>query len=68
LFISELNIFFNELEDLNNSLSEEEKFNYLCTSISRELAIETNLILYNERWGEASEHLKKVIPKMKYLN
>lgn len=49
LFIYELNILFNELKDLNSSLTEEEKFNYLYTSISWELAIETNIVLYNER-------------------
>ncbi|KAL6628815.1 hypothetical protein U3516DRAFT_739115 [Neocallimastix sp. 'constans'] len=43
LFIYELNILFNELKDLNSSLTEEEKFNYLYTSISWELAIETNI-------------------------
>ena len=68
MFIYELNILFNELKDLNSSLTEEEKFNYLYTSISWELAIETNIVLYNERWRTASSHLRKVIPIMKYLN
>ncbi|KAL6617641.1 hypothetical protein U3516DRAFT_748285 [Neocallimastix sp. 'constans'] len=43
LFISELNILFNDLENLNSSLLEEEKFNYLYTSISRKLAIEKKI-------------------------
>jgi len=44
VFISTMNMLYNELEDLKVKLSQRDKFDYLYNSLPEELVIKLNLI------------------------
>jgi seryl-tRNA synthetase len=67
LFISEFNIIFKELEKLDKPLTKEKKCDYLFLSLPDEIAIRTNIIIFQGKWKEVSEHLIKIIPYLKYV-
>jgi len=67
MYLSNLNNIFNELKELNDDISEEEKFNYLYNSLPPELAQATEIITFQDKWEECCDHLKKTIPRLKFL-
>jgi uncharacterized protein YktA (UPF0223 family) len=67
LYISELNNIYSELESLGENYSDEKKFNQLYLSLPYDIIIESHIIAYGTTWKEATEHLIKVIPHLKYL-
>ncbi|ORY65610.1 hypothetical protein LY90DRAFT_504958 [Neocallimastix californiae] len=67
LFISELNMLFDELKDLDHRLTKEKKFNYLYTAIPMEISMEIGLMSFKGKWEDASEYLKIMLPELKKL-
>jgi len=53
LFIYELNMLFDELEDLDHRLTKEKKFNYLYTAILTQISMEISLISFKGKWEDA---------------
>ena len=67
MFLSDLNNTFTELEELKYEVSEEKKFNYLYNSLPEDIAQSTSIITYQDKFNEGCEHLKKTIPRLKFL-
>ncbi|ORX63851.1 hypothetical protein BCR32DRAFT_251402 [Anaeromyces robustus] len=67
IFISNMNMKFNELEQLKSPLKDSEKFDYLYNSIPEELAIKTNIIDHQENWEETTNYLIKTHQQLKRL-
>jgi len=47
LFISELEMIFDELSDLKYKVSDKKKYNYLYAELLDDLIIESNMIIYH---------------------
>ena len=67
MFISNMCNIFNKLKDLNEEVSNKLKFNYLYNSLSKEVAQETDIIMFQDKWDECLDHLPKTIPRLKLL-
>jgi len=67
LFISELNMLFDKLEDLDRRLTKENKFNYLYTAIPTQISMGIGFTSFKGKWEDASEYLKTMVPELKYL-
>lgn len=67
IFISNMNIKFNELESLNAAAKDTEKFDYLYNAIPEELAIKSNLISHQENWKSTTEYLIKIEQQLRRL-
>ena len=67
LFITEMENIFNELDKINNTLSEEKKFNYLYTALPNEITVETGIIQHVGNWDEATKLLKNTVPHLIFL-
>jgi len=67
MYIFELNNIYFELEFLEETHSDEKKFNQLYLSLPYNIIIELHIIAYGTKWKEATEHMIKVILHLKYL-
>jgi len=65
IFISNMNIKFNELEVLKEKLSEQDKFDYLYNSIPEELATKANLLTMKGNWEKITTDLVEINQKLK---
>jgi len=59
---------FNKLKDLDDEVNDEEKFRYLYNSLPQDLINASGMMMYFGKWEECCEHLKVVIPKLKFFN
>ncbi|ORX76740.1 hypothetical protein BCR32DRAFT_244263 [Anaeromyces robustus] len=67
MFLSNMEIIFSKLIELNVDINNENKFNYLYNALPYDIIQQTNIISYQEDWEECCEHLKKTIPRLKFL-
>ncbi|ORX79217.1 hypothetical protein BCR32DRAFT_240954 [Anaeromyces robustus] len=67
MFLSNMNNLFNTLRGLNAEVSDEQKFNYLYTSLPSDITRETNMICYQDKWEDCCKMLLKTIPRLKFL-
>jgi len=62
MFISNMCNIFNKLKDLNEEVSAKLKFNYLYNSLSKEVAQETDIIMFQDKWDECLDSTQKEKP------
>jgi len=59
-FISDMNLKFNELENIKEKLEYQDKFNYLYNAIPEDLALKSNILSCEPNWEETTTHLIKI--------
>ena len=67
VFISTMNMLYNELEDLKVKLSQRDKFDYLYNSLPEDLVIKSNLINHQRVWEEVTKFIIEVNQHLNYL-
>ena len=67
MFLSKMETTFGKLIDLGENISDDRKFNYLYNSLPPDIINATNIISYQDNWNDCCEHLKKSIPRLKFL-
>ena len=67
MYLSNMNNVFNSLEELNATVSDELKFNYLYSSLPTDIAQASNMMEHQNDWEECCEHLSKTIPRLKFI-
>ncbi len=68
IFISNMNMKFEELKKLKAEVKYIEKFDYLYNAIPEELAIKSNMLTFEGSWEELTEKIIKVNQHLRRLN
>jgi len=67
IFITNLNETFEELEDLGESFTDQEKFDYLYKMLPQSISVASNMIIYRNKFKDCVEYLSEVVPTIKQL-
>jgi len=65
IFISDMNLKFKELKELNVDLDYQEKFKHLYSALPEDLAIKSNILRCDPDWKQMTEYLIKVNQQLK---
>jgi len=68
IFIANMEVTFNKLEELGDKVSDERKFNYLYNALPSDITQLTNMLGFQNDWNRCCDMLKTSIPKIKFLN
>jgi len=67
IFVTNLNETFDELEDLGESFTNQEKFDYLYKMLPQSISIASNMIIHRNNFENCVDYLSDIVPTIKQL-